>query len=153
MIVKEETIVRDYCEHERMTGKENYEILGNLLTKDQVGQLMYACTNTILTADCVKKACITKAHLQDNNWKIAMGAIRVFSKDMLSTYGHDFNPPKELHCWLEKEDKIIDIALPGVIIRGLRACDELGSFLEGRTPVILAGESPDWVIYKTERSL
>jgi hypothetical protein len=155
-----EKIIMDYFDKERMTGKEQYEIIGNLLNKEQLACLIYACTDCILTANCVEKACITKAHtssgllVKQDNWKIAIGSIKIFSKDMQSTFGHNFNPPNELHCWLENDKKeIIDIALPGVIIRGLRAKDELGSFLAGRTPVVLAGEAPNWIIYKTENIL
>ena len=150
---KTEKILLDLNENERMSGNEQYEILGNLLTETQVKHLIYSCKNRILTADCVEKSHLVWFYLKDISWKIVIGSIKVFSKDMKATYGHDFNPPRELHCWLEKENKIIDIALPGLIIRGLRAKDEIGSFLEGRTPIILAGEVPNWIIYNAKDTL
>lgn len=154
---KNEKILMDYNKQERMTGNESYAIIGKRLSILDGFTLMAACIGLILTADCDKKAFLTKRYLQNKGevgWKMVLGSIKIFSLDMLATYGHDCNPPYEFHSWLEKEENekklIIDIALPGTIIRGLRAKDEIGSFLKGRKPIILAGEAPDWIKYEAK---
>ena len=43
---------------------------------------------------------------------------------------------------------IIDMALPGVIQKGLTTFDSIGAFLVGREPVILAGTPEPWMMYK-----
>lgn len=160
-MTKTERIIMDYNPDELMIGNETYKILGNLLSDRDRIIITRGCSLLKLTADCDKKAFLVKDYFmcfrREFNWRVMMGSIKIFSLDMLATYGHNYNPPFEFHCWLEKEENgkkfIIDLALPGTIIRGLRARDEIGSFLEGREPVILAGEAPDWIIYESKTQI
>ena len=73
--------------------------------------------------------------------------MRVLSDDYKSAYGFDYNPPNELHAWLDVDGYVLDLSLPGVILRGLNLADEQGPFLKGREPAILFGPPPDWILY------
>ncbi len=77
-----------------------------------------------------------------------MGAAKVMSGDYMSTYGFEYNPPYEFHAWVVDNGNIIDLALPGVIEKGLITKDDVGYYLVKRKPVILAGTEPNWISYK-----
>jgi hypothetical protein len=77
-----------------------------------------------------------------------IGSLLVVSGDGKSEYGHYFNPPYEFHAWLQEGPIIVDVALPGVIESGLMLTDEVGPFISGREPLILAGEPLTWMKYQ-----
>jgi hypothetical protein len=66
---------------------------------------------------------------------------------MKSNYGYMFKPPFEFHAWLQTPQGIIDVALPGAIEKGLTTFDDVGPYLIGREPFILAGPPLDWMEY------
>lgn len=83
------------------------------------------------------------------NSKVALGSIQIFSGDHQSTYGHAYAPETgEFHAWIEYRDTIIDFSLPEIIQTGLTERDDVGYFLIGRKPFILAGKAPYWIQYK-----
>lgn len=129
-----------------MTGKERYPIVGDLVTEEEAVKVLTELKGLNLHWQCLPKVEITKGILGIG--VIAIGEIRVMSGDFLSTYGHNFNPPYEFHAWLEVGDGIVDFALPGLIEKGLNSSDEIGPYLIGRKPIILAGNKPDWIYYK-----
>lgn len=150
-----ETIVSDMGE-DLIEGTEKYPIIGNLLSEKEAEYFITLCIGLQTSANCYEKAMLVfkNQHLlsvisEKNKVRLCLGAIRVWSTDGRSAYGHDFNPPHELHAWIEVDDKIIDISLPGVIIRGINYRDQEGPVLIGRTPFILAGKVPKWIHYKT----
>lgn len=135
-----------------MKGTETYPIIGNLLQQTESAKLLGLCAGLQESAQCLEKSFIVlrnKTPLPDSpKMYLCLGAIRVWSTGGTSSYGHDFNPPREFHSWIEVGNSIIDLALPGVIIRGTRLYDDVGQVLTGRTPVILAGRPPLWLQYK-----
>lgn len=152
-----ETVVAD-MNNERMTGKEKYPILGQLLLVSEAEVLMSRCAGLHTSADCLEKASVViqNQHLlslipKESKLRLCLGAIRVLSTDGMSAYGHAFVPPNELHAWVEVDNMIMDISLPGVIIRGMNCRDQIGIVLTGRFPLILAGKVPDWIWYKAAR--
>lgn len=97
--------------------------------------------------DCIQKAKLAAEYL--NIKEIHLGSLMIHSTEEGVSYGYMYNPPLELHAWLQIQDKIIDFALPGTIEKGLATKDEIGYFLVGREPVILVGIPAKWMIYRT----
>lgn len=134
--------------NEKMTGKERYPVFGNLLIPEQIEQIMSRMEGLNRYWDCIEKARIAKEVVGAG--VIILGECLVWSEDYKSSYGFYFNPPFELHAWLQpvwRTRVIIDVALPGVIEKGLITSDEIGPCVIGRSPIIIAGKVPDWVTY------
>ena len=133
----------------RMDGTECYLVRGNLLKAPDVQAVMNACAGLLLNWDCITKAKIVQEYL--GHGVVVLGGCEAITRGGMSAYGHHFNPPLELHAWWQPRPRSkarIDIALPGLILKGLNTADEEGFFLEGREPFILAGVAPWWVKYK-----
>lgn len=83
-----------------------------------------------------------------------MGSLMIVSATNMSSYGHAYFPDTgEFHAWIEYQDKIIDFALPEMIQLGSTEKDDVGYFLEGRKPIILAGTPPEWLGYIKEETV
>ena len=139
-----ETVVYDAEFDIRMKGDEKYPLIGNQSEISVVNSMIAECKGLPLYAGCLEKAIIAQRYFGGT---IFVGAMKVVSADGNSTYGFDFNPPTELHAWVSIEKGIIDLSLPGVIMRGMKLRDEIGPFLVGRDPSILFGIPPEWLIY------
>ncbi len=135
-----------------MTGDERYPIIGDLLSVEKADMICSMFKGLFLTGSCVEKNSIA-SHVIGGAKVLVVGAMRVLSADGRSAYGFDWNPPTELHAWIQEGDSVIDLSLPGVIIRGMMTSDEEGPFLVGLTPAILAGPVPDWLIYEPKEFL
>jgi hypothetical protein len=146
-----ETLVNSFT-NTIMTGEESYPIIGGWSAQGMVERSfkLFADGGLFLEASCWEKACMVKKEffLGTKDMKIVGGRIRVLSADLKSAFGYDWNPPTEVHIWLEWGKDLIDLALPGVIIRGMNTYDNIGPILTGRNPVVLVGTCPDWIIYE-----
>jgi hypothetical protein len=137
-----------------MDGTEQYPVRGHLLSAAQAKELMGRCRGLLLNWDCIAKAKLVKDYV--GHGVVFLGSCEAITRGGQSAYGHHFNPPLELHAWWQprRNSKArIDIALPGLILKGLNTADEQGPFLEGREPFILAGVAPWWVKYKPYETL
>ena len=157
-----ETVMMDAEFDVCMDGTERYPIIGStvehrntillLFGEDYIKKLYQAQSmlkGLPLYANCLEKAMLARKLLGGT---LVAGAMRVLSEDMKSAYGFDFRLPYECHVWLEYIGGcIVDLALPGVILRGMKSKDEQGPFIVGREPSILAGYPPEWLIYKPVR--
>lgn len=135
----------------RMTGSERYPLIGkdnvSNMAMVQLGIVQSKFKGLSLYGSCVEKNWIARKFLP--GFAMVMGDVRVVSITGTSAYGHDFNPPMELHAWLVNLEGIVaDFALPGLILSGMNTRDEQGPFVEGREPSILIGQPPPWVMYK-----
>lgn len=141
-----ETIVHDAEFDVLMKGDERYPLIGNQSSIEMyvVNNMMPVCKGLPLYAGCLEKAIIAQKYI---GGEIILGSMKVISADGTTTYGFDFNPPNELHAWVKVQGCVLDLSLPGVIMRGLKSRDAIGPFLEGRTPSILFGIPPEWLIY------
>jgi hypothetical protein len=135
-----------------VTGDESYPIIGELLTPLACSAIFKKMEVAGLNRywDCLPKAKIVLDHLGQGELKV--GSMYVWSGDMLSNYGYEFRPPFEFHAWVAIGEDIVDMALPGVIEKGLSTRDEIGPALVGRSPVILAGPPLPWMTYKPHHS-
>lgn len=130
------------------------------------GEMYPLYSSTILTKATVTKllqifyeqklnryyACIQKAKIVANHFRIShihLGSLMLDSAEEGVSYGYHYNPPLELHAWVQVYTSILDFALPGTIEKGLNTKDDVGPFLIGREPVILAGEPAPWMHYVT----
>jgi hypothetical protein len=141
------TTLFDEDSQEIMTG-EMYEIYPNISTpviKEIQQKIIDAKLNRYF--DCIQKAKIAAIHLGIP--AIRLGSLFVDSTEVGVQYGYNYNPPLELHAWVQIDNNVIDFALAGTIEKGLKTKDEFGSFLIDRKPIILAGTPPPWVHYQT----
>lgn len=138
---------------EKMSGEERYPISGNLLTPEQAEKIMFRMKGLNRYWDCIEKAQIAREVIGVG--VVVLGELLVWSEDYKSSYGFYFNPPFELHAWvsLSKISQIVDVALPGVIEKGLITRDSIGPCVIGRSPFILAGVPPNWVEYHPVKPL
>jgi len=104
--------------------------------------------------DCLEKARITLKHIRKTKIKtpilpiIEIGSLTIWNSEWTSNFQYLYNPPLEFHAWVYLGNEIIvDYALGGAIEEGLNLRDDVGSFLEGRTPVVLSGTPPEWLEY------
>lgn len=133
---------------EILTGEERYPIIGGLLLKEEADLLMNRFKGLNRFWGCFEKTQISYFLLRMKTTPVA-GSLMVMSKNLLSGYGYYFNPPFEFHSWLRCDNgMIIDLALPGVIEKGLVTSDKDGPYIIGRKPVILAGKPKNWMKYK-----
>jgi hypothetical protein len=129
-----------------MDGTESFEIVGNLMSPVQCAEIIKRCQGLTNRWHCLEKAQIAKRIIGDGI--VVVGSCHLWSTDMRSNYGYNFNPPYEFHAWLHLPQGIIDIALPGSIEVGLNTHDDIGPYLTGREPFILAGKPLDWMDYR-----
>lgn len=143
-----ETVFIDWNPDEIMTGEERYYIPGALIKPLRSGVIQSRFTGLKLYADCILKNEIAQVVIDHSCWSMVIGGLKIWNKERNGTYGFNYNPPFEFHTWLQNEKKeIIVFALPGVILRALKAKDEFGYIITGRKPEILAGMPPDWLLY------
>ena len=152
------TMVINTEKEELLSGKELFPMKTNqgelLLSRFDYEKIMGSMAGLKRRWDCLMKAQKVKEYF--GSGYIVVGGCLIWSKDMKSQFGYWFNPPLELHAWWQPyitpnqkiKPSIIDFALPGIIEKGMNTSDELGPFITGRDPFVLAGTAPDWVIYK-----
>lgn len=135
-----------------MTGNEKYPVVGELIDGFDMAVLMVICKGMNPFWDCYPKARIVQEYM-DSGY-VVIGAMKVWNAMMTANYGYECNLPLEFHAWwqtsLDPDSPIVDIALPGVIQKGIDTKDELGSIIVGRTPCILAGKPLDWMKYEAK---
>jgi len=134
-----------------MTGEEKFSVFGLGLPKKEVELLLEQCKGLKLCWDCEEKAMLMWNHIKKG--VMVIGEMKVWDKKFTATYGFEYHPPFEFHAWIEERGPdgrriIYDLGLPGVIIKGLSTCDEIGPILSGRKPVVLVGRPPKWIEYK-----
>ena len=132
-----------------MTGLEEFDTLPRV-NDGSINELLKAmiadCKGLNPYWNCLQKALIAQKHMGGIG-AVILGSCFVHSEDMKSSYGYEYNPPYEFHAWLAYGPVIIDIALPGVIEKGLGLCDQYGPILVGRKPAVLFGYPPFWIKY------
>lgn len=131
----------------RLTGTEWWPLIGWAMTKRQAQEIIRQCAGLKRWWNCLEKAKIAREVLQGG--EVVIGSLMVVSGDGKSEYGYYFHPPFEFHAWLQQGDIVVDVALPGVIEKGLQTRDVVGPFLVGREPKILAGKPMKWMKYQT----
>ena len=122
-----------------------------LINEDDAAKAIFVFCNQKLNR---YYACIEKAKIVANYFGIDvihLGSLWVESTEDGVMYGYAYNPPLELHAWVEVDVGIIDFALAGTIEKGLMTKDNIGPFLINREPIILAGIAPPWLHYKTHQ--
>lgn len=142
----------------RMTGEEQYPIyaqktdLGGMLIAQELQrtQIFRSFKGYLTFGDCYSKAKMVYNvvnRIFPNKFSITKGAMRIFCKETQSLYGFNWDPPLEYHTWLQLKDcdsntpYIIDMALPGVILRGSSSGDEYGKFIVGMPPFAYIGKT------------
>lgn len=138
---------------EIMTGNERYPIIGDALTEEQVNNITSLFKGLNLYWNCLEKAQIVYSEIEDTVLEIGSVYISERSGKYVSQYGHACNPPYEFHAWTSLNGKILDLALPGVIMQGLKSKDKYGTFLETTKPFILVGNPPANIIYRCNRKI
>lgn len=144
------TLLED--EDKILTGEESWPILGDTVDEKKVAEVIKRCAGMNRIWECIPKAKMCREVL--GKGIVAMGSLMVTSGDLKSEYGFYFNPPFELHAWVflppEKGERaaIVDVALPGIIEKGLTTHDTVGPYLVNRDPVVLAGRPPTWLRYQ-----
>ena len=134
-------------DEERLTGEEDYPIVGDAVPGEAVSEILQAYRGLRTCWDCVDKAKIAQGIIGYGT--LVVGGSIVVSVDGSSSYGYYFNPPFEFHVWVSLGGgNIFDAALPGMILKGLGTSDHIGPCLVGRNPVILAGPPARWMLYK-----
>jgi hypothetical protein len=125
------------------------DVLPLIIKPEQVHHLLCAFHRLKLNRyyDCIQKAKITAEYLGIK--EIHLGSLMIESTESGVYYGYLYNPPLELHAWVQLDTAIIDFALAGTIEKGLITKDEVGPFLVCREPVILAGTPAPWMHYQT----
>jgi len=132
-----------------MTGEETYNLIGFSMDYTIANELIKKFKGLNLHWNCEDKSRITWDFLKRGT--LVIGSLKIWNAERDASYGFEYHPPLEFHAWIEERvngKKIIyDLALPGVILKGLEIKDEYGIILDGRQPVILTGEAPDWLEY------
>jgi len=131
-------------ENLKQTGKENYGLIGNLITKKQAQKVIKNFKGLKLYSSCNVKAFVAAKML--NYDKITYGKFVLIDKKTGFAYGYDsFNVKTgDFHAWIEdEENNIIDFALPGCIRFAKRQ-----GILKDKKPVVLAGQPLSWTIYE-----
>jgi len=141
---------------ERLTGNEKYKILGRMLSRAEADEIFKQFKGLMRRANCLRKACIVRDWLnreRENAFNVMVGSLYVIESSNHSSYGHEYNPPFEFHAWVygRRDKSLYDLALPGVIERGLEAEDDQGKLLLTIDPTILAAgisRIPYYIRYK-----
>jgi hypothetical protein len=141
---------------EKMTGSEKYNIAGRMLSREEADEIFKLFKGLMRRGNCLRKACIVRDWLnrdRENAFSVIIGSLYVIDSTNHSSYGHEYNPPLEYHAWVygRRDKSVYDLALPGVIERGLEAEDDMGCFLTSLKPIILASGTsriPHYLQYK-----
>jgi len=131
---------------EVMTGEERWPILGDVVSEEEIWRVVAELKGLGRFWNCIDKARKCKEILGVG--QVVHGSMLVWSGDWKSQYGFHWHPPYEFHSWVMLDGGLIDVALPGVVEKGLRTSDDVGPYLVQREPVILAGKPPDWLLYE-----
>ena len=134
-----------------MTGEESYPIMGGCCSRKFASACFERFKGLQRHWHCLEKAQIVREVL--GGGALVLGSLLVWSADLNSSYGYYWNPPMEFHAWVQYKKRIYDLALPGVIERGLNTSDHIGPVLTGRSPVILAGKPLPWTQYEAKEAL
>lgn len=134
------------CADSLLEGVESYPIHGQAMSHIEYNFIVRRLAGLRRHWDCLDKAIITAKVLRRG--KVVLGSLMLTSSDNSSQYGYYFNPPLEFHAWAQYGYNVIDVALPGTIEKGMVERDEVGPFLVGRSPIVLAGIPPEWAEYK-----
>ena len=127
---------------------DSFPIIGSYLSKEEMEMCFreYSKRRYKRNWDCVSKA-IVAAELLSNEARgdlvIHVGSCYVLSEEVVSSYGYEYNPPLEIHAWTfsKKQGVLYDLAMPGVILSGKEAEDELGPFLGSDVQPVVIAES------------
>lgn len=130
-----------------LMGKESWPIEGDLLTPEQLAEIMTRCKGLPRRWGCAEKA-VRTADVVGGRISVALGHLTITNTKGDGQFEFQWNPPYEFHAWVETPNGIIDIALAGAIEKGLSLRDKQGPYLLGRRPIILAGHPPPWTDYR-----
>lgn len=133
-----------------MTGEESFPITGELLTYKELRFLISQCKGMHPNFNCLDKAELVLK--LKGSGRVVLGSLLVWNREMTANFGYFFNLPLEFHAWWEPDNtelgtEIIDIALPGVISKGLKTVDNIGPVIEGRDLLVMAGSPLSWTSY------
>lgn len=130
-------------------------ITGDFLSSKDLLVILKKCVGLNLYWNCLEKAKIVKEYMGFG--AVVLGECLVISKNGESAYGHYYLPPYEFHAWWQgrfsgeesnpTNNIIVDVALSGLIAKGLNTKDEIGPALVGREPIVLAGQPEQWMKY------
>ncbi len=141
----------DYLQDDaKMTGSEIFNIYNDdmsILRGNQLDEIVMGCKGLKSHWNCLEKAKIVQSILGEASL-VVIGSLAVISECGQSSYGYAYEPPLEFHAWVMVKAGIIDVALPGVINKGMNTSDEYGPYILGREEVVLAGMPADWMQYK-----
>jgi len=130
-----------------LSGEDVWPIIGNEFPEDKIHLILQSLAGLNRYWDCINKAKIARDILNDG--VVVVGGMMAISGDLQSSYGYYFNPPYEFHSWIEcKNGVIVDVALPGVIEKGLNTSDDVGPCIINREPCVLNGPPLDWMKYQ-----
>lgn len=128
-----------------LKGTEVYPVVGDNLTQGEYLRIVASLQGLKRHWNCLEKAFKTVEILERGI--VVLGSLFITSGDYKSEYGYAFNPPLEFHAWVQDGKDIIDVALPGVIEKGLQERDEIGYFIVERNPLVMAGTPLPWTRY------
>lgn len=130
-----------------LTRMHRYPVVGRVVPLRDVKAIERKCRGLMVYWNCIEKARVAWRHLRVG--RVVVGSLMVRSGNNTSAYGHHFNPPFELHAWLDLDGgNILDMGLPGVIAKGLKLRDKDGPILIKRRAIILNGQPIDWLHYE-----
>lgn len=146
------TLWADWSPDVTMTGHEKYEVVGDLVSRKMSDSIIERFAGKKMYADCIEKNVIA-AKMLPFPTIMMLGSLYVFDPNGGNgSYGFEFNPPFELHAWLKPVARagvaVLDFALPGVILRALKAEDEEGHIVSGIEPFVMAGQPPSYLMYR-----
>jgi len=130
-----------------LDGSEQWPVIGNALSEQQLASINFQMVGLTRHWNCETKVKIVLDVI--GSGFVVIGSMYVLSPNNYGEYGFEFNPPFEFHAWVQLlNNDIVDVALPGVIEKGLNTSDHIGPMIINREPAILAGRPPDWLQYK-----
>jgi hypothetical protein len=129
----------------------SFPLMGTWVTPEEAETIQAMFAGLPLYGGCVEKAALTlwalqKMGLDNQSYKVVFGAAAIACNELdgsMTTYRHEYNPPFELHAWVrpaKNAQVIIDLALPGMILRGKRMEDDIGPLLQNMPVFALAGD-------------
>jgi hypothetical protein len=140
-----------------MRGDEAYKIVGGILTEKDMAIIGQSFKGLQLYGDCLSKNLKAFEYLnRRGDFFICMGSLEVCYQN--TEYGFLFNPPFEFHAFLvsfPRRKLVVDVSLPGVILRAQQSGDAQGRWLDGLEPFIMAGgiETPARLNYAVHKFL
>lgn len=136
-----------FDDNRKITTLKSFPVTGELIPLDLIDKILSSYRGLSYYFDCIRKAKIAQSYLKDSY--VSIGELTILSGDYKSTFGFNFNPPFELHAWVNWQGQIVDLGLPMVIEHGLRFIDDSGlPSLVDREPIIAIGNIPGWIQYK-----